>query len=782
MTYRQVWIACALQIVFAAACWADIFRWDNRQRIPGTEGITPGPGVQLDHRNLDHADLQNKNLTSASFSGANLRRAHFAFSNLRSADLTNAVVAGAIFLRTTGFTKEQLYATASYKAKDLQAIQLSNIDQYSRDLSGWDFSGQNLSGAGLVAANLTNADLTGANLTSAGLSAAKLAGASLTGANVTGARFESTTPLGLTKEQLYSTSSYQSKDLRGISFRTFGHGLESHNNLTGWDFSGQNLTDANFDQASLTNVDLAGAVVKGASFDRARGFTKEQLYETASYQSQDLPRIGLGGIDLTGWDFSGQNLAQANFAEATLTDADFTGTVVTAANFAVARGFTKEQLYATATFKSKNLQNIGLAFQNLANVDFSGFDLGGASFAFTTLTNANLQDATVTQADFSATTSSGFTKEQLYKTANFQAKDLQGISLSNNDLTGWDFSGQNLSNASFAASKLANAKLTGAIILGANFNSVSGFTKEQLYSTGSYQAKDLRGFSVSPDWFPSETDLTGWDFSGQNLTGAGFDFAILTNASLRGANLTSAHLSSAYLTNTDFTGANLSKANLWEATLETSNLTGTNLTDTYFVSATLTNVNLTGADTRGSQGLQLASVVSRNAILPDGKVTKLDLAMSDRLLVRDDDGFVPPTDTVGVASRSPIAVTVHDRLAMAGGSVLQLLFDADPWGSLISFEPGIPVELGGSLELKFADDVDLRSQVGRTLRIFDWTGVSPTGQFDLSGPYVWDVANLYATGEVTLIAVPEPSTASILVVGVLALAARRRLAISRLRH
>ena len=28
---------------------ADIYRWDNGQVIPGTEGITPGPGVQLDH-------------------------------------------------------------------------------------------------------------------------------------------------------------------------------------------------------------------------------------------------------------------------------------------------------------------------------------------------------------------------------------------------------------------------------------------------------------------------------------------------------------------------------------------------------------------------------------------------------------------------------------------------------------------------------------------------------------------------------------------------------------
>ena len=36
---------------------ADIYRWDNGQLIPGTEGITPGSGVQLDHMELEYAGL-----------------------------------------------------------------------------------------------------------------------------------------------------------------------------------------------------------------------------------------------------------------------------------------------------------------------------------------------------------------------------------------------------------------------------------------------------------------------------------------------------------------------------------------------------------------------------------------------------------------------------------------------------------------------------------------------------------------------------------------------------
>ena len=90
---------------------------------------------------------------------------------------------------------------------------------------------------------------------------------------------------------------------------------------------------------------------------------------------------------------------------------------------------------------------------------------------------------------------------------------------------------------------------------------------------------------------------------------------------------------------------------------------------------------------------------------------------------------------------------------MSEGGNLQVLFDADAWDSTISFQSGIPVTLGGNLELSFATDVDLASQVGRTFDLFDWTGVNPTGQFEVASPYTWDLSNLYTTGEVTLTAV-----------------------------
>jgi hypothetical protein len=64
MTNWQAWIACGLLMSLPAAAQADIYRWDNGQLIPGTQGITPGPGVNFSQRTSPQ-----RNLRFADFSG-----------------------------------------------------------------------------------------------------------------------------------------------------------------------------------------------------------------------------------------------------------------------------------------------------------------------------------------------------------------------------------------------------------------------------------------------------------------------------------------------------------------------------------------------------------------------------------------------------------------------------------------------------------------------------------------------------------------------------------------
>src|SRR5690606_30966986 len=84
---------------------------------------------------------------------------------------------------------------------------------------------------------------------------------------------------------------------------------------------------------------------------------------------------------------------------------------------------------------------------------------------------------------------------------------------------------------------------------------------------------------------------------------------------------------------------------------------------------------------------------------------------------------------------------------------LALRLDEEEWHSTISFAAGIPVLLDGTLELTFALDVDVASQIGRTFRLFDWSGVTPDGTFaTVQSDRPWDLSQLYTTGEATLLA------------------------------
>ena len=537
---------------------ADIYRWDTGELIPGTEGIEPGPGVQLrawneDNRNLNYADFSGGlDLTEAEF-GHMLFLGNPQGSWLAYANFSDAMLVGADFGRST--------------------------------LTAADFSRANLTDAYLSHAGLPNANLMGANLTDADLHDATLTSANLTGAIITGAGFYRTVSNGFTAAQLYSTANYREKNLRSI--------VLGQNDLSGWDFGGQDMTGATLSGATLTGVNLAGAVITGASFSNTTrqieegevGFTAAQLYSTANYQQNNLQKVTFSANDLTGWDFSGQDLAGADLSETTLTGADLAGAVITNARFDNFVDFASQQFYSTASYQAKDLRGIRLSTNNLEGWDFAGQNLTRASFDWsrldnadfrsanlsnttwrygTSLTNANfeganlagalfvntqfgwpadltganLTSAVVTGADFGGTTSRGFTPAQLASTASYQAKNLQAIGLAGCDLTSWDFSGQNLTSASLGSSTLTNTDLTGAVVTGANFwqTTSRGFTQTQLSSTDSYQAKDLQGIGLGSN------DLTGWDFSGQNLTGAYLSGSTLTNANLSGASLKNAYL------------------------------------------------------------------------------------------------------------------------------------------------------------------------------------------------------------------------------------------------
>jgi hypothetical protein len=224
---------------------------------------------------------------------------------------------------------------------------------------------------------------------------------------------------------------------------------------------------------------------------------------------------------------------------------------------------------------------------------------------------------------------------------------------------------------------------------------------------------------------------------------------------LAGGNFATQNLKNANFGAIDLTGANFREANLTNATFFGCLMGEFGCSAIY---AKLTDADVTAADARGASGLPSWDATTDNLIRPDGHIDGLNLVAGGSLVVRDYDGgrtLINPRNGTPV-SLPPIPITVDQHLTMAPGGTLRIVFEADAWNSTISFAPGIPVTLGGTLELTFADDVNLACQVGRSFDVFDWTGVTPTGAFAVDSPYAWDLSNLYTTGEVTLITVPEP--------------------------
>jgi uncharacterized protein YjbI with pentapeptide repeats len=521
------------------------------------------------------------------------------------------------------------------------------------DLTGSSFVSSNLSHAKFVDANLSAADLTEANLTGAFLGNSTLTNANLTAANLTRASLESST---LTNANLTAAN------LTGADL--------TRSTLANTDLTAADLSGANLASATLTNANLGGAVVTGTGFwdTTSQGFTEAQLASTANYQSKDLRGVRLGSNDLTGWDFRGQDLTGAVLSFATLTNADLTDAIVTRTAFdrdfdGKGTGITYAQLASTASYQTKNLQGIGLAYNVLTGWDFSGQNLSGASLDSSRLTNANLTTANLAGA---------FLFYADLTSATLIGANLNDTNLAHSRLTNADLTAANLSGANLAAAVLRNANLTGAEVRGATFGrdpdgNGTGLTHAQLASTASYQSKDLQRIGLVAK------DLTGWNLSGQNLTGAVFYLSRLTNADLSGAVVTGADFGRDWAGNgTGITHAQLASTASYQMKdlrridlvyndLSDWDFSGQNLTGADLSHSTLTNANLAGAkikyaslaETAGlsSATFDAATVYNQWTVFPaefDPATAGLTLVMSpygdldgdDSLMVADVDELV----------------------------------------------------------------------------------------------------------------------------------------------
>jgi hypothetical protein len=166
--------------------------------------------------------------------------------------------------------------------------------------------------------------------------------------------------------------------------------------------------------------------------------------------------------------------------------------------------------------------------------------------------------------------------------------------------------------------------------------------------------------------------------------------------------------------------------------------------------------DLSGADLRNTEidPHQLDKAITHNMIWPDGTIAGLHIGPTERFTVSGCRNIT----IAGVKVLSSMTVDPTGVLCIEPGNF-----------ACISFDAGVPVSLGGSLELEIGADT-----IAETFQLFDWTGVTPTGRFNIVSDYTWDTSKLYTTGEVTLLAVPEPASITFLVIAGAAMLSRRQ--------
>ena len=175
------------------------------------------------------------------------------------------------------------------------------------------------------------------------------------------------------------------------------------------------------------------------------------------------------------------------------------------------------------------------------------------------------------------------------------------------------------------------------------------------------------------------------------------------------------------------------------------NFAGQNLTEANFSRATLA-----GADLRAAWCFDPPlTAATRNTIWPDGEIKGLDLTEGDALVIQDFD----------------LVITVTSQFTVADGGALELLINDADWGLTVGVTADVSPQLSGTFQLGFSPEANRFGVEGKTFDPFDWPGPLATeNRFSVvvSPPGIlWDLSQLYTSGEVTLTAVPEPSSLSL---------------------
>ncbi len=176
-------------------------------------------------------------------------------------------------------------------------------------------------------------------------------------------------------------------------------------------------------------------------------------------------------------------------------------------------------------------------------------------------------------------------------------------------------------------------------------------------------------------------DLTGQDFSGQNLQNVNFLGAKLDNANFQGTDLTGAYLSNASLQNANFQQATLGNTSKGVSNLCLTNLTGANFSGatigkTLFYHATVTNANFSNTNlsqARFGTPPVIASQNAVNTVMPQPTVSAklVTIPMGNSIYVSNNSGV----DNSTCGTLNSHCKTITQGITNCTGSVCNVLVE-----------------------------------------------------------------------------------------------------------
>ena len=339
-------------------------------------------------------------------------------------------------------------------------------------------------------------------------------------------------------------------------------------------------------------------------------------------------RIHLLGGMLRDINFDGANLEGAEFSEAFLINCSFRGANLKCATLPFTRGdmtdailgghayfLSEEQLRSTWNFKNKNFSNTVFENCNFPDVEYD------ASFIFTNTTiiggNRSIWNKmNLEEFSWNQISSLDWQAQQAFRTHEFRQKSLYGLTVRKIDFTGCDFSGFTL--GLFENCNFQNANFKDATILRESVKVIDGapvrhfgfsachITEEQIKQTQFWKDKNLMGIIL--DYM----DMSGWDFSDQNLTYASLQYSSVKDANFEDALLYHTDLSGAGWNRVGgdlyglLTIEQLCQTRSWKTrrligcvfervNFDSCDLSGFDFSMTKFIGCSFKNANLTGA-------------------------------------------------------------------------------------------------------------------------------------------------------------------------------------------